>query len=175
MGGLGFVIALAFALGRWLLATPLGVAGAPSVRLLAAVASTLIAGAIVLIGSPQRPPAGCLPAGCAAVSRERMPWLERSLAPFQQADTLSAMRWGLPGRRTGVFWSWAQGRYCSRRSSLGAKRQLRTEASLCAAASCRRPSVRTALLYRRYHEQATAEPETGSVFAAIHSPRPWPA
>ena len=47
------------------------------------------------------------------------------------------------GERTGIFWRWAQGRYCSRRSSLGAKRQLRTEASLLRCSSCLRPSVRT--------------------------------
>jgi hypothetical protein len=175
VSGVGFVIALAFAVGRRLLAAPLGCAGAPSARLLAAMLSTLLAGAIVLIGSPQRPSASRLPTGRAAVSRQRMPWLKRPLAPFQQAETLSATRWGLPARRTGVFWSRAQGRYCSRRSSLGAKRQLRTEASLCAPASCRRPCGRTASLYRRYHDQATAELETGSLFAAIHSPRPWPA
>jgi len=133
--GRGFVIALAGAFARRLWAAPLGGAGAPAARLLAAVASTLSAGAIALIGLPLRPPAGCLPTGCAAIARQRMPWLERPLTSLQQAETLSATRWGLPGRRRGIFSKWAQGRYCSRRSSLGVKRQLRTEATCCAAAS----------------------------------------
>ena len=139
------------------------------------MASTLIAGAIALIGPPLRPTAGSPPTGCAAISRERMPRLERSLAPFQQAETLSAARWGLPGRRTGIFWRWAQGRYCSRRSSLGAKRQLRTEASYCAAASCLRPSDRPPPLYPGHCARATAGPRNGTAFTAIHSPRRWPA
>src|SRR5260370_24876993 len=104
-----------------------------------------------------------------------MPRLERPLASLQQAETLSATRWGLPGRRMGILWRWAQGRYCSRRSSLGAKRQLCTEASYCAAASCPRPLDRTPSLYRRHRERATTGPQSGPDFAAIQSPRPWPA
>jgi hypothetical protein len=169
------MIALALAFARRLWATPLGGADARASRLLAAVASTLIAGAIALIGPPLRPTAGSLPTGCAAIPRERMLWLKRSLAPLQQTATLSAIRGGLPGRRTGILWMWAQGRYCSRRSSLGAKRQLRTEASFCAAASCLRPSDRTPPLYPRHCARATAGPQTGTAFAAIHSPRRWPA
>jgi hypothetical protein len=169
------VIALALVFARRLWAAALGGADARAPRLLAAVASTLIAGAIMLIGPPLRPPASSLPTGLAAVSRQRMPGLERPLAPLQQAEPLSAARWGLPGRRAGIFWRWAQGRYCSRRSSLGAKRQLRTEASYCAAASYLRPSNRTSSMYRRQRERATTGPQTGTVFAAIHSQRRWPA
>lgn len=128
--GVGLVIALAIAL-RWeVLAAPLGGAAAPSASLLATVVPSLVAGSIAMVGSPLRPLASRLLAGFAAVSRERMPRLKRLLAPFQQAEALPATCRGLPGRRTGIFWTWAQGRYCSRRSSLGAKRQLRTEASL---------------------------------------------
>ena len=136
---------------------PLGGAGAPAARLLAAVASTLIAGAI-RVDWPATATTGGPPADrlrCNIARADAVGW-KGPLAPLQQAETLSATRWGLPGRRTGIFWRWAQGRYCSRRSSLGAKRQLRTEASFCAAASCRRILRSNRTLYRRHHERATA-------------------
>ena len=126
--GFSLVIALAGALVRRDWGLPLSGAGAPAARLLAALAAALVAGAIPLIRPPPRPAAGRLPTGCAAISRQRMPWLERAFTAFQQAKALPAARRGLLGGGTGIFWSWAQGRYCSRRSSLGAKRQLRTEA-----------------------------------------------
>jgi hypothetical protein len=102
---------------------------------------TLVAGAILLVSPPARPPAGRQPTGCAAISGERMLWVKRPLASREQAEALPATRRGLPGRRARIFWSWAQGRYCSRRSSLGAKRQLRTEAFYCTATCDRRLSV----------------------------------
>jgi hypothetical protein len=157
--GVGLMIALAIALGRGVLQAPLGVAGAPSMRLLTTVAPSLIAGSIEMVGSPLRPLAGRLPTGCAAISRERMLWLERLLAPFQQAETLPAMCWGLPGRRTGIFWTWAQGRYCSRRSSLGAKRQLRTEASLRARLPAGGIQPGSYQFIANLPPEATAEPE----------------
>ncbi len=157
--GVGLMIALAILLGRGVLAAPLGVANAPSVSLLATVALPLIAGSIATVGSPLRPPASRLPAGCAAISRERMPRLKRLLAPFQQAETLPALWWGLPGRRTGIFWTWAQGRYCSRRSSLGAKRQLRTEASLRARRLAGRLQPGSNEFIAGNAPRATSEPE----------------
>ena len=90
--GFSLVIALAGALVRRDWGLPLGGAGAPALRLLTAVASALIAGPIALIGPPHRPPAGCPPTGWAAISREWMPWQERPLTPFQQAETVSATR-----------------------------------------------------------------------------------
>lgn len=150
--GLGLVIALARALVRRLCSLSMDGAAAPASRLLTAIAPTLVAGAIALIGSPPRPSAGRLPAGSATVSRERIVGLEPPLTAFQQAPALSATRWGLLGRRMGILWSWAQGRYCSRRSSLGAKRQLRTEASLCAVTCCWRRLGRIAPLYRWHRD-----------------------
>ena len=102
---------------------------------------TLVAGAILLVSPPARPPAGRLPTGCAAISGERMLWVKRPLASREQAEALSAPPRRLPGRRARIFWSWAQGRYFSRRSSLGAKRQLRTEAFYCTATCDRRLSA----------------------------------
>jgi hypothetical protein len=56
--GLSLVIALARALVRRLCSLSMDGAAAPASRLLTAIAPTLVAGAIALIGSPPRPSAG---------------------------------------------------------------------------------------------------------------------
>ena len=67
-------------------------ADARAMRLLSPMASTLIAGAIVLIGPPLRPPAGSLPTGLSCNIAEWTLRLEWPLASLQQAEALSATR-----------------------------------------------------------------------------------
>lgn len=69
------------------------------------------------------------PAGRAAIAALRMRWSITPFTPFEQ--TLPEPADGpcpLIGDQDMMQWRWAPGRSCSRRSSLGAKRQLGSEA-----------------------------------------------
>ena len=166
------MIALARGRGRRLRGAALLGAVAPAVRLLTATGPTLVAGTIPLVSPPLRPPACPLPTGCAAISSEGVAGLKGLFAALQQAKTPSATDCGLPGTRTGIFWNWAQGRYSSQRSSLGAKRQLRTEAFYCATGCQRCSPAATLPLYCRQDEQTTPCSKPGTDFVAGRPSQP---
>ena len=100
----------------------------PSRLFLAALAS-LFGGAILLACLPSSPPPGRLPTRFAAITGLRLPRPEQPFASFEQAlpgPMMMTALWPLadvPKKMTLVH-----GRHYSRCSSLGAKRQLRSEA-----------------------------------------------